>query len=803
MRTLWQDVRYGARTLAKSPGFTAVAVLALALGIGANTAIFSVVNAVLLRPLPYSEPERLVHVYWRWEKGAGDSISAATYAFWKEHARSFEEAAGYAPTNSGFNLAGGAEPMRVRGLRVSEGFLRVLGARPALGRDFAPEEDQPGGPCAALVSQGLWRDYFGADAGVLGRQVELNGRACSVVGVLPADFHFASPVDVLLPMQLRVEPKDQGRNTAMIGRLRRGVSAAQAQGEMDALMPEFRQTYPGHARPSESGPLLVPYQQSLVGGVSRLLLTLFGAVGLVLLIACANVANLLLARGSKRRGELAVRAALGAGRWRLVRQLMTENMLLALAGGAAGLLVAVWSVPVLVSLSPAGLPRAGEIGLDSGAVAFAFLAAAATSLLFGLVPAWQGSRVDLNESLKAAAGKGGAARGGRLRGALVVAEVALSLVLLVGAGLLVQSFLRLHSVELGFDPSNLTTMQVSFNSAKYAGTAQLWEAQRRVVERLRALPGVEAVATVPSLPMERGLNNYLTLDGPGGETGASVESRAVGGEYFRALRIPLLRGRALADADAAGAPRVVVVNEALAGRFWPGRDPLGERVYVDHEWREVVGVAGDVREVGLDQPVRPTVYVPAPQVSDGMSVMTSRWFLTSWIVRTSGPADVAPAMRAALREADPSLPVANVRPMGDVISGSISSRRFVLTLMGAFAALALVLTAVGLYGVLSYQVSQRTHEIGIRLALGARPRDVMRLVVVRGMELALAGIAVGLAGAFALTRLMTSLLFGVSATDPATFVAIPVLLASVALVANYIPARRAARVDPTTALRYE
>jgi predicted permease len=744
-----------------------------------------------------------MHVYWRWDKGAGDSVSGATYAFWKEHARSFEAAAGYAPTNSGFNLAGGAEPLRVRGLRVSESFLRVLGTRPALGRDFAPEEDSPGGPCAALVGHGLWRDYFGGDAGLLGRQVELNGRACSVVGVLPAGFQFATPVDVLLPMQLRVEPNDQGRNTGMIVRLRRDVTEAQAQAEMDALMPLFRQTYPGHAHPDELGVQLVPYQQSLVGGASRVLLTLFGAVGLVLLIACANVANLLLARGSKRRGELAVRAALGAGRWRLVRQLMTENMLLALAGGAVGLVVALWSVPVLVSLSPAGLPRAGEITLDARAVAFALLAAAATSLLFGVVPAWQASRVDLGESLKAASGKGGAARGGRLRGALIVAEVALSLVLLVGAGLLVQSFLRLRSVELGFDPENLTTMQASFNSVKYTSTAQLWETQRRVVERLRSVPGVEAVATVPSLPMERGLNNYLTLDGLGGQVGASVESRAVGGDYFRALRIGLLRGRALADSDAEGAPRVVVVNETLARRFWPGRDPVGERVYVDHEWREVVGVAGDVRETGLDQPPRPTVYVPAPQVSDGMGVMTSRWFLTSWIVRTSGPVDVAPAMRAALREADPSLPVANVRTMGEVISGSITSHRFILTLMSVFAALALVLTAVGLYGVLSYQVSQRTHEIGIRLALGARPRDVMRLVVVRGMALALAGIGVGLAGALLLTRLMTGLLYGVSAADPLTYAGIALLLVGVALLACLVPARRATKVDPVVALRYE
>jgi predicted permease len=804
LEAIIQDVRYGARMLVKHRGFTFIAVLTLALGIGVNTTIFSVVNAVLLRPLPYPEPERLVQVTWLLGDGSGESLSGAVYAFWKENTRSFEEAAGYAPTNSGFNLSGGTEPRRAQGMRVSEGFLRVLGVNPQLGRGFTAEEDRPNGPCATVISDGLWRDYFGGDAAAVGRQVELNGRGCTVVGVLPAGFQFEEPIDLLLPLQLVVYPTDQGRNTSMIARLRRGVSREAAQTEAAALFPEFKRAYPDHAHQRDRGVGLVPYQQAVVGDVGRVLYLLSGAVAFVLLIACANVANLLLARSTRRRGEIAVRLALGASRGRLVRQLLTESVLLSLVGGIAGLCVALWFVPFVTAISPGQLPRLGEVRLDSQAVLFALAASGVTSLLFGISPALQATRVNVSGALKEAAGKDGAAgAGGRMRSLLVVSEVALSLVLLVGAGLLIKSFIRLQAVELGFAPDNLTTMQVSLNSTKYRTTEQVWELQRRVTERLRALPGVEAVATVSSLPLERGLNNFLSLDGPEARAGISVESRGVSPDYFRTLGISLRRGRGLTDEDKQNAPAVVVVNEALVRRLFPDRDPLGAQVYIDKSFRQIVGVAADIREKGANLPATPTVYVPAPQVSDGMTVATARWFLTSWIVRTSGPVNLGAALRAALHEADPQLPVAKIRPMTEVVSASLTSQRFITTLMGGFAALALALTAVGLYGVLSYQVSQRTHEIGLRMALGAQARDVLKMVIRQGMILVLVGVGVGLACAVALTRIMSNFLFDVTVTDPATYAAIALLLTTVSLVACYIPARRATRVDPMIALRYD
>jgi predicted permease len=804
LEAIIQDIRYGARMLVKHRAFTFIAVLTLALGIGANTTIFSVVNAVLLRPLPYPEPERLVQVVWLLADGSGESLSTAVAAFWKEHTRSFEDAAGYAPTNSGFNLAGGAEPRRARGLRVSEGFLRVLGVNPQLGRGFTQEEDRPNGPCATVISDGLWQGYFGGDASTVGRQVELNGRSCTVVGVLPAGFQFEEPVDLLLPLQLVVYPNDQGRNTSMIARIKRDTSREAAQAEATALFPEFKRAYPGHAQERDRGVRLDPYQQAVVGDTGRVLYLLSGAVAFVLLIACANVANLLLARGTRRRGEIAVRLALGASRGRLVRQLLTESLLLSLVAGIVGLCLAMWFVPFVTAISPDGLPRLAEVRLDAQAVLFALAASALTSLLFGVSPALQATRVNLSGALKEAAGKGETTgAGGRMRSLLVISEVALSLVLLVGAGLLIKSFLRLQAVQLGFDPDNLTTMQASLNSTKYRTTAQVWELQQRVTERLRALPGVESVATVSSLPLERGLNNFLSLDGPEARNGASVESRGVNPDYFRTLGISLRNGRGLSDEDRQNAPAVVVVNEALVRRLFPERDPLGAQIYIDKSYRQIVGVVADIREKGANLAPPPTVYVPASQVSDGMSVATARWFLTSWIVRTSAPVDLSAGLRDALREADPQLPVAKIRPMTEVVSASFTHQRFIATLMGAFAALALALTAVGLYGLLSYQVSQRTHEIGLRMALGAQARDVLRMIIRQGMTLVLIGVAVGLACAFALSRIMSNLMFDITATDPATYAFIALLLTAVSLLACYIPARRATRVDPMIALRYD
>ncbi|MBA2341567.1 MAG: ABC transporter permease, partial [Pyrinomonadaceae bacterium] len=705
MQSLWHDVRYGARMLARKPGFTLIAVLTLALGIGANTAIFSVINSVILRPLPYPQAERIVQAYWQWGKSETPAVTATQYVFWKENSRSFAETSAYAPTSSGFNLAGGAEPQRVRGIRASESFFRVLGVSPALGRAFTPEEDQPSAPCAAVISNDLWRNYFGGDPGTIRRQIELNGQSCSIVGVLPAGFHFETPVDVFTPLRLQANPKDQGHNTNMLARLKDGVTPAQAQAEMDALLSQFRNAYPGHIGNSERGIRLLSYQESIVGNVGKLLWVLFGAVGFVLLIACANVANLLLAQSTNRRGELAVRVALGASRWRIIRQMMTENVLLALVGAAAGLLLAVWSVPALLALSPEGLPRLEEISLDANAALFAVLAAFVTSLLFGIAPAVQATRVDVNDSLKSVAGRAGVTKlGARLRGLTIAGQVALSLVLLVGATLLIQSFIKLRSQTLGFDPQNVTTVQVSLNSARYQTTAQSWNLQQQVMEKIRALPGITAVATVPSLPMERGLNNNIVVEGRPEVAGMSVEARAVGGDYFGALGITRRRGRDFSPSDTANSQPVIILNETLARRIRGTDDPVGREVTLNGKNHQVVGIVGDVKERGFDRPVAPTVYTPASQVPDSMTVATNRWFLTSWIVKTSEPIDLGAALRRAVREVDPQLPVANIRPLSEVVSSSVAAERFTTTLMSIFAGLALLLTSIGLYGVLSYLV---------------------------------------------------------------------------------------------------
>jgi putative ABC transport system permease protein len=802
MNTLLQDLRYALRMLMKRPGFTFIAVLTLALGIGANTAIFSVVNAVLLRPLPYPQPERLVQCYWQWARHDNITVTATQYAFWREQSHSFEEAAGFDTTS--FNLAGGTEPLRVRGARVSEGFFRVLGVYTGLGRGFSPEEDQPDGPRVAIISDGLWRRYFGADPKVIGAPVELNGGSCTIIGILPPDFQFESDPDLLVPLRLKPDPKDGGHNTSMIARLKTGVTTEQAQADMDQLLPAFRAEFPKHIGETERGIKLVSYHKHLIGDVSKLLVPLFGAVAFVLLIACANVANLLLARSIARNGEMAIRVAMGAGRGRLIRQLMTENVLLALAGGLAGLFVAMWSLPALLALSPEGLPRLGEIGLDRQAVLFAILASVATSLLFGLAPALRATRIDINKSLKASSGRQGGGRvESRMRGVLVVSEVALAVVLLIGAALLIKSFVKLRGVELGFDPNNLMTVQVSLTSDRYQSNAEVWNFQRQVLERISQLPGVRSVTTVPSLPLERGLNSYVTVEGRAEPKGRSVELRAISPEYFRTLGIALKRGRVFTEADSQDSFRVVIINESLARLFWPDSDPLGEQVSMHGLKWQVVGVASNIKEMGLDQPIAPTLYAPAPQMPDGLTKAMNRWFLTSWIARTDGPVDLSAALRDAVRGTDPQMPVARIRPLTDVISSSTSSENFLMLLMGGFAVLALVLTTVGIYGVLSYQVSQRTKEIGIRQALGARSSDVVRLILRQGLGPALAGVAIGLIASFFLSRILESLLFGTSATDPFTFATIPLLLIAVAIAACAVPARRATKIDPGVALRYE
>ncbi len=799
----WQDVKFGARMLRRRPGFALVAVLTLALGVGANTAVFSVVNSVLLRPLPYPESDRLVQCYWQWARGETQNVSALMSEYWSEHSDCLESSAALGYGGAGFNLEGGAEPQRVSGIRVSEGFFRVLGVAPRLGRAFTPEEDRRGGASVAVITDGLWRRYFGGDPAVVGRAVRVNGVDCEIVGVMPPGFEFDEQADVFLPLRLVANPKDSGTNTVMLARLKQGVTPEQARADSARVLASFLAEYPDHMDASNRGVRFVPYHEAVVGDVGSLLLVLFVAAGMVLLVACANVASLLLARSTARGGEMAIRTALGAGGWRLARQVLVEGLLLAMAGSVAALVFAGYFVPLLTALSPVPLPRVDAIGLDWNVVAFAVLAGIVTSMLFGAAPALRAKRLDVSGLLRPSQGVSSHGATSRLRTILAAGEVALSFVLLVGASLLVESLVRLQAVDLGFRPEGLTTMQLSLNSAKYKTTAPAWGFEREVLARLETIPGVMHAAAVPSLPLERGLNNFATAPERPDFDGKSVEARAVSPGYFATLGMPVLRGRALAETDGTGTAPVVVVNESLARQFWPDTDPIGRTLKIDGSVREVVGLVPDIREDELDRPGLPTVYGPAAQVSDGMTAATNEWFLTSFVVRTSGAAIPVEAMRAAVRDVDPSLPVANVRSMEEVVRSSVATHRFVTTLLAAFAAIAVVLTAIGLYGVVSYKVALRTREIGIRLALGAEPRSVVALVLRDGMAFTVAGLGVGLVAALGLTQLISGFLFGVSATDPKTYVAIASGLLAIALVACVVPTRRAMRVAVVTALRGE
>ena len=822
METLRQDVRFALRTLLKRPGFTLVAVLTLALGIGANSAIFSVVNAVVLRPLPYAAPERLVALWGDLNQSGFEELelSAPEYAdFRARGAHVFEDVAAF--NVGGFNLTGAGEPERIQGVYATASLFPTLGVAPLRGRAYTAEEDRPGSDDVAVISHSLWRRRFGSDPAAVGKTVTLDGRPTTIVGVMPPDFRFPGhDTDVWKPAAFDADllsPNNRGSHfLSAVARLRPGFTLGRAREEVAALAraqgEENRNTYP-----RGFGASLRPLDEEVVGPSVRtsLFLMLF-AVGALLLIACANVANLLLARAASRRKEVAVRTALGAGRARIMRQLLTESVLLSLAGGAAGLVLALWGVDLLVTLAPEGTPRVAEVGLDARVVAFTFGVSLLTGVVFGLAPALYASKVDLNESLKEG-GRGGTegASRGRLRGLLVVGEFALALVVLACAGLLVRSFARVLEERPGFDARGVLTMRLVLPESKYKS----YDAHRAFYEnlfaRLRGLPGVEAV----------GANNLLPFNGSGGSRGFLIEGRPVPpGQphpeeqlrfvtpgYFEALRVPLLRGRDLTERDVAGGTRVALVSRSMAERHWPGEEAIGKRfAYAnirrgsEHapEWIEIVGVVGDVKHRGLDIDPRPEIYVPVYQ-----PLFTNRPTppLSLYVaVRTKGdPAALAPSVRREVAAVDPEQPLANVRTMEERVAGSVAERRFNMTLLGVFACVALALAAVGVYGVMAYAVARRTHEIGVRVALGAQRGDVVRLVLRQGMWLALAGVGCGVALAYAATRLMQGLLYGVSPTDPLTFAGVSALLAAAALLACLVPARRATKVDPMIALRYE
>jgi putative ABC transport system permease protein len=805
MRTLLQDLRFGMRTLVKRPGFTAVAVLTLALGIGANTAIFSVVNSVLLRPLPFKDSGQLVVVYEKTQTVPRDWVSVPDLQDYRAASRSFQEFETFVPQS--VNLTGSGEPERVVGAFATSGFLPMLGVGVERGRAFNPEDDAEGGGLVAVLSNEFWQRRFGGDPSVVGRPLVFNGEPYTVVGIMPAGFRFSTVApDVLLPAQKwpNYKAARSEHNNWVIGRLKPGVSRATAEEELGAIARRLEEAYPADNR--GRGVEVVGLQEQMVEDIRPALLILLGAVGFILLIACANIANLLLARGAARRREVALRSALGASRLRLLRQFLTETLLLSLAGGVAGLLFAQWGVYALLKLNTADIPLQDglhlDARLDARVLLFSLALSVLTGFVFGVVPALQLSKADLNNDLKEGGktvGEGGART--RLRGAFVVSQVALSLVLLVGAGLLLNSFYRLLRAEPGFDPRNLLTMEYRLPKNRYAKGEQQWAFHREVVERVSRVPGVESAAVVRGLPFSGngGSLTYVVPDRPAPPAGQEPKAleNAIDPNYLRTVGLPLLRGRDFTLQDGPDTQPVVLVNRTMAETVWPGEDPLGKRIELPEAklTATVVGVVGDAKQYDVGEKQRPQVYTAYAQ--------NPHIFGTLVVRARVEPLSLAKSVREAVWSVDPDQPVWKVRTVEYLMNLNVADRRFVLYLMACFAALALMLTALGIYGVVSYTVAQRTHEIGVRVALGAQTRDVLRLVLRHGMGLTLAGVGLGLAASFAVTRLMAGLLYGVSTTDPPTYAGVALLLAAVALLACLLPARRATRVDPIEALRYE
>jgi len=817
MDALFKDLKHSLRMFRRSPGFTIAAVAALTLGIGTNTAIFTVVNAVLLKPIPFPEPDRLVIFQTTSPQGAGNAASPAKFAAWSRQDAVVEDAAAF---RSGvINYTGGDFVEQLKLEQVSANYFRLFGAPIIRGRGFSAEEDRPGAEKVALISEGLWTRRFGADPSIVGRAIPLGGDPHVVVGIVGRSFNlaeFGPQPEVFTAFQLDPESTDQGHFFQAAARLKRGVSLDQAKARLQLLAEEYKTTFPNTLGPKQSFGAM-PFQEAFVRGARPLLLVMLGAVSFVLLIACANVANLLLVRATARKREIAIRSAIGAGRGRLLRQLLAESVVLSLAGGVLGLAFGSLAIRALLTINTAGLPRLGEngsaVGVDWRVLVFTMGVAITTGIVFGLIPALQGSRADLNVTLKESGGPAGTGfRQNKMRSVLVVAEVALALILLVGSALLIRTSIALRAVDPGFDAHNVLTMAMSLAGPKYQSTAVVDQLVRDGVERLNALPGVELATATCCVPLQGGYGLPFLIVGRPLQQGPFHGGGwvTVSPNYFEVFRIPIRRGRTFTTRDDASGPPVVIINESMAKQYWKDADPLNDRLVIGkgvrrefaaEQPRQIIGVIADSRDGGLNNDPGPKMFIPQAQETDGANALNLRIAPMSWVVRTrSEPHALAPQIVEQLRQVT-GLPVSDIQSMDEVVKLSTSRQRFNMLLMTVFGSAALLLSAIGIYGLMAYSVEQRTQEIGIRLALGAERSEVRRMVVAQGMKLAVVGVVIGIASAYGLSRFIASLLFGVKPLDPWTFAGIPILLTTVALLATWIPALRASHVNPVIALR--
>jgi predicted permease len=822
MAVLLADIRYALRMMRSSPGFAAVALAALALGIGANTAIFTVVSSVMLAPLPYPQPDRIVRLGRKYPNGNGYSNSIPKYMAWRQN-DVFEAMALYDQGGLTLSLGSGDPPAQIKALHVSQDYFKVFGAAPILGRAIDAAEDSPGGPMVAVLSNRLWRNRLGGDAQILGRAIVLNKQPYTVAGVMPPGFEAEPQVDLWLPLQADPNTTNQGHYLAVAARLKPGVELSQARAEMKVAGERFRAANPKWMDQGESV-AVTPMRESLVEDVRTALLILLGAVAFVLLIACANVANLLLARAAVRQKELAIRSAVGASRWRMVRQLLTESVMLAGIGGALGFALGAWGVRMLLLVAPGNIPRLTDQEgalrsiplLDWRVAAFSAGVAALTGILFGLFPALHTSNPDLASTLKEGGRSGSGLFHNRARSALVITEVALALVLLTGAALLIRSFAGLRSVDPGFNPHNVLALETSMAGGNYKSTGQVAAFTTEVVRRIEAIPGVQAAASAMMLPVS-GMDVDLPFNIVGktpakGQYEGDEQYRSISPHYFQTLQITLVRGRVFGPGDTGNSPRVVLINGVTAKKYWAKQDPIGQVIVIgkglgpqfDDLPREIVGVVGNVRETGLADADVGVMYVPQTQVPEGLTALASGVIPLSWAVRASGdPMSLRAAVEREMRSVDGLMPISHTRSMDQMVTESLARRNFMMMLLSIFAGIALLLAGIGVYGLMSYSVERRTQEIGIRVALGAERQDVLRLIVLEGLKLAGIGVAAGLAIAYGVTRLLGTLLFGVKAADPATFAAVAVAVAGIGLLAAYMPARRAAGIEAADALRHQ